>query len=301
MNTIQLTSALLVTRLVLLVIAGFTLTSAQNVVYAQSLPNDIDYGSNNGKTIEVNGTKLYYEEYGQGTPLILLHGGLSSIRGLRSIIPALSKSFHVYAVDAPGNGRSEQADSISYPLMADYYSRMIDLLQLDSVYVYGFSLGGTTALHLAANRQDKVKMLIAHSASNHLDGYNEQFAGTPEMTPEVVEEYAQWWLEGHLKRTPEPDKWKKFIHDMQKVWYPREFISDSSLQSIKASTLIVQGDKDLIWINTAHHIHTQIKNSQLAILPNTTHFVHGEDPELLLDIIVPFLTKKTKQTFEWVY
>src|ERR1700730_19427673 len=72
--------------------------------------NGIPYGSNNGKYQNVNGLKLYYEEYGKGTPLLLIHGGLSSIKDVALLIPELSKKFRVIAVDCPGYGRSEQAD-----------------------------------------------------------------------------------------------------------------------------------------------------------------------------------------------
>src|ERR1700730_1383623 len=90
----------------------------------------IHYGSNNGKYQKVNGVRIYYEEYGNGAPLLLIHGGLSSIKDVGIIIPELSKKFRVIAVDCPGYGRSEQADSLSFQLMADYFSKMIDLLKL---------------------------------------------------------------------------------------------------------------------------------------------------------------------------
>lgn len=92
------------------------------------------YGSNNGKYITIFGTQVYYEEYGKGTPLLLLHGGFGSIYYYRMVIPELSKYFRVIAIDSPGHGRSEQADSLSYQLMTDYFSEMIDLMGLDSVY-----------------------------------------------------------------------------------------------------------------------------------------------------------------------
>jgi pimeloyl-ACP methyl ester carboxylesterase len=73
----------------------------------------IPYGSNKGKYQTVNGIKLYYEEYGKGVPLLLIHGGLSSMKDFAMIIPELSKKFRVIAVDCPGQGRSEQADTVS--------------------------------------------------------------------------------------------------------------------------------------------------------------------------------------------
>jgi pimeloyl-ACP methyl ester carboxylesterase len=68
----------------------------------------------------IKGTKIYYEKYGSGTPLLLLHQGLGSIENLGDILPELSKHFRVIAPDAPGHGRSEQADSLSGALLADY-------------------------------------------------------------------------------------------------------------------------------------------------------------------------------------
>lgn len=138
----------------------------------------IDYGSNDGKYLSVDGTKIYYEEYGSGTPLLLLNGGLSTISIFSKVIPDLSKHFRVIVWDAPGEGRSEQADSLSHKIMASYASKMIDLLNLDSVYVYGFSLGGCTALQLAADRPDKVKMTVVIPAPMIIAGLARDLAET---------------------------------------------------------------------------------------------------------------------------
>lgn len=263
--------------------------------------NAVDYGSNNGQYLIINGTKMYFEEYGEGIPLLLLHGGLSSIHGFSTVIPKLSQHFRVIAIDAPGNGRSEQASAVSFKIMAEYYSQLIDQLKLDSVYVYGYSLGAITSLHLAANRPDKVKRLIAHSVVNELSGYNEGFEGTPDLTPEIVEEHIKWWLEGHLKRTPQPEKWKKFINDLQGVWSPATFISDKLLESIKSSCLIMNGDKDIIKLNNALYMHRIIENSQLCILPNSTHFTLWENPGLVLDVVMPYLLNKPIISYELGY
>jgi pimeloyl-ACP methyl ester carboxylesterase len=270
------------------------------VCYAQSGAKE-NFGSNQGKYATINGVKIYYEEYGKGVPLFLLHGGLSSIRGFTNVIPTLSQHFRVIAIDAPGNGRSEQADSVSFRSMANYYSQMIDVLRLDSVYVYGFSMGAISALHLAADRPDKVKMVVAHAASNHLAGYNEGFAGTTEMTPEIVEEYASWWVEGHRQRSPQPDKWKKYILDLQRLWYPEEFISDARLKSIQADMLILQGDRDLIRFENAIHMNQLVRKSQLCILPGTSHFALWENPALVLEVVTRFLGRVPKKEYVLSY
>ena len=260
-----------------------------------------NYGSNRGRYVEVQGIKLYYEEYGAGVPLLLLHGGLSSIRGFSSVIPELSKHFRVIAVDAPGQGRSEQSHTLSFKSMASHYSEMIDKLGLDSVYVYGFSLGGITALHLAANRPDKVKMVVAHSAVTHLDGYNEGFGNSDQMTTEEVEKYADWWLEGHRKHSPQPDQWKKFINDLRTIWRPSNLVPDSVLQQVKAKSLILLGDSDIIHPEHAIKMRQKLAESHLCILPGTTHFALWENPQDLLSVILSFLQNRQKPEYQLAY
>jgi pimeloyl-ACP methyl ester carboxylesterase len=251
----------------------------------------INYGSNNGKYLLVHGTKIYYEEYGSGTPLLLLNGGLSTISIFSNVIPELSKHFRVIVADAPGEGRSEQADSLSYKILASYTSKMIDLLKLDSVYVYGFSLGGAIALQLAADRPDKVKMTIVHSAIYNYDGFGPGFGGD-KVTPEMMEAHPQFWLNDHLKKSPQKEKWKKFLQDFTKMMSAREVISEERLKQIKHPVLVVQGDQDLIRPEHALQMHGLIKGSQLCIMPATSHFVLFENPDLINKAVMDFLLKK---------
>ncbi len=255
----------------------------------------IPYGSNNGKYQTVNGIKLYYEEYGKGTPLLLIHGGLSSIKDVGMLIPELSKKFRVIAVDCPGYGRSEQPDSLSYQLMADYFSKMIDLLKLDSVYVVGYSDGGNVALLLAADRPDKVKKVAAFAAASNTSGYYpEATAGLGQLNPETIENYFKWWLEPHLKLTPQKDKWKKFINDFSKMCANPIIVPDDKLQKISTRVLIIQGDNDIVKPEHALQLHEAIKGSQLCIVPAASHFILYERPELFNLIVTEFLTKEAK-------
>ena len=132
----------------LIVIISFFMSA---FVYAQK---EIKYGSNNGKYVLIRNTKIYYEEYGNGVPLLLLQGGMGSIADFSLCIPELSKKFHVIAPDMPGQGRSQMADSMSYQLMADFISAFIDKVELDSAYIMGWSDGGNVALILASKRPD---------------------------------------------------------------------------------------------------------------------------------------------------
>src|SRR5664279_1990959 len=110
-----------------------------HVLFAQ---NKISYGSNNGKYLVIFNKKVYYEEYGQGPPLIMLEGGMKSISDFSLCIPELSKHFRVILPDDPGQGRSEMLDTMTYDLLAGYVSKLIDVLRLDSAYIMGWSDGG---------------------------------------------------------------------------------------------------------------------------------------------------------------
>ena len=273
---------------------NLTITCLMIIIFGSFRANAqqaINYGSNNGKYLSVYGTKIYYEEYGSGAPLLLLNGGLSTINIFRNVIPELSKHFRVIVSDAPGEGRSEQADSLSYKVMASYASKMIDLLKLDSVYVYGFSLGGCVALRLAADRPDKVKMTVVHSGAYNYEGFGPGFGGD-KITPETVAAHPQFWLNDHLEKSPQKEKWKKFLQDFAKMMSGREVISEDRLKQIKNPVLVVQGDQDLIKTEHALQMHNLIKGSELCIMPATSHFVLFENPDLIKKAVTDFLLKK---------
>src|SRR5258706_1643680 len=130
----------------------------------------IEFGSNNGRLLNINGKKIYYEEDGQGTPLLLLSGGglNRSIKDFEKCIPELAKHYKVIAPDTPGQGRSEQADTLTYNVLLEFMSQLIDKLQVDSAYVMGWSDGAITGILLAEKRPDKIKKVIAVGANNGL-------------------------------------------------------------------------------------------------------------------------------------
>ena len=259
----------------------------------------IPYGSNKGKYQEVYGIKLYYEEYGKGIPLFLIHGGLSSIKDVGIIIPELANHFRVIAVDCPGNGRSEQADSLSYQLMADYFLQMIDRMKLDSVYVLGYSDGGNVALLMAADRPDKVKKVVAFAAARNTAGYYpEAIAGLDQLNPKTIESQFKWWLDAHLKLTPQKDKWKKFISDFSSMCATPVILPEQKLEKISSRVLIIQGDNDIVRPEHSLQLQQAIKGSQLCIVPAASHFILYERPELFNLIAIEFFTK-TPQLFDF--
>ena len=203
----------------------------------------IHYGSADGKYLSIRKSRIYYEEYGKGIPLLLLHGGFGSIQDFQKVIPELSRHYRVIAIDSPGHGRSEQADSLSYPLLASYFSMVIDVLKLDSVYVLGWSDGGNAALILAADRPDKVKKTVVSGANSTTDGLA---AGLVDqfklLTPDYVAANMKEWLNGYKKLSPQKDSWRKFVSDSQKMWITRIAVPESKMKQIRRPVLLIPSD-----------------------------------------------------------
>ena len=257
--------------------------------------HEIEYGSNSGKYLNIMDTKIYYEEYGKGSTLLLLQGGMGSIHDFAKCIPELSKHFRVIAPDTPGQGRSELADSMSYELMAEYISKMIDLLELDSAYVMGWSDGGNTGLILANNRPDKIKGVVASGANYKLSGYPsllndttdwEKYIRSPEF--EIANRKD---IEEYISFCPSQRDWKKMFIDLAKMWHQEIYFSPKLLEGIRIPVMIVIGDKDGVTLEHAIEMHRLIKGSQFCVLPNTSHAVFSERPDLIDKIAIDFFKK----------
>jgi len=252
-----------------------------------------EYGSNNGRQLVINGKKIYYEEYGQGTVLLLLSGGgLSrSIKDFEKCIPDLSKNYRVIAPDTPGQGRSEQADTLTYEILLEFTSRLIDSLKIDSAYVMGWSDGGITGIQLAEKRPDKIKKLIAVGANN---GLRRAFPpsipidSVHPMTLDYFEKNNKELIEQYENLLPKKD-WKKFMNDANAMVYQKEsYFPDKIYGRINIPVMIVLGDRDDIIIEHGLEMHRLIRNSQYCVLPNTTHEVFAERPDLINKIAIDF-------------
>lgn len=255
--------------------------------------SNIDNDFNNGRRVTINGKQIYYEQYGQGTPLILLSGGglERSIKDFEKCIPDLAKHFRVIAPDTPGQGKSEQADTLTYGILLEFMSELIDSLKVDSAYVMGWSDGGITGILLAEKRPDKIKKVIAVGANN---GIRRAIPpGIPidsvhPMTFDYFEKNNKELIEQYESLTPKKD-WRKFMTDANAMIYQKEsYFPDSIYGRINIPVMIVLGDRDDIIIEHGLEMHRLIRNSQYCVLPNTTHEVFAERPDLISKIAIDF-------------
>ncbi len=225
--------------------------------------NKTMYGSNNktGKYISTRGFKMYYEIYGTGKPLLIIHGNGGSIKDFSKQIPYFSKEYKVILADSRAHGKStDTGDSLNYEMMADDLNGLLNNLHLDSCYVIGWSDGGINGLLLAIRHPEKVKKLAVTGANLW-----------PDST--AVEPSLFRWLAGavdslsKVKQTTEIKNQYKLMAMMTK----EPNITLEQLHTIKCPTLVIGGDHDALLPKHTLLIADAIPQSYLWIIPNSGH------------------------------
>lgn len=236
-----------------------------------------------GNYANVNGIKLYYEVYGKGEPLVLLHGNGGSINAGSKQIDFFSKYFQVIAVDSRGQGKSnDNTDSLTYDGMAADLNGLLDQLKIDSAYIIGHSDGGIIGLITAIRYPKKVKMLAAMSPNIRPDSMV-LYSKVAEESSKMLKIY-----EDSLNAGFQPVANKvKLLRLMQ--YHPH--ISKAELSAIQAPVLLLCGDRDVIQLSHIIEIFRAIPKSNLCVLPGSTHFAPWGNPELYNESINRFFTK----------
>ena len=252
---------------------------------------EIIYGLNNGKYVEVSGRSVYYEEYGVGDTVLLLHGGPGSIAHFSKLIPELSKNYTVIAIDTPGQGRSERANNVSYQLLAENASEFIDKMGIKKCNVVGWSDGATTGLLLAANRPDVISKVFVSGGFSNIDGFTDEDKNYwSSITPEIVEQsWGGWHLE-YQRLYPEND-WKTLIQDLRGMVNDEIYITEEKLESITSKVLLAYGDNDLFTLEHVVYLYRTIPDSELMIFPGTSHSTFEEHPEMMSLAVQNFFGK----------
>jgi pimeloyl-ACP methyl ester carboxylesterase len=285
----------------------FTLTACKNKIEKtnNSMANTTtdSLTSINGYS-EVNGLKMYYEIHGQGKPLVLIHGGGSTIQtNFEKIIPLLSKNRQVIAVELQAHGRTNDRNAdLTFEQDADDVAAILKNLNIDKSDFFGFSNGGTTTLQIAIRHPEIVDKMILGSALANRNGVPDWFWGF--MSQAKLENMPTLLKEGYKKVAADTNG-LQVMHDRDaKRMVNFKDIPDEEIKSIKAPTLIIIGDKDVITPEHALELHRQIANSELAIIPGghgeyigeiTTLSPDFKESDLVVPMIEKFLDKKPKK------
>jgi pimeloyl-ACP methyl ester carboxylesterase len=252
----------------------------------------------------VNALQMYYEVHGAGgIPLLLLHGGLFNIDlQFGQLLPALAATRQVVAADFQGHGRTGDIDRplTSANLASDVVGllRHLDIAQAD---VFGFSVGGAVALHLAIKHPQLVRRLVVSSVSFHPDGDRPEFREAVEAEALTVDAIAGTPMEQDYRtKSPNPDKLQELLDKLGRFDAGFTGWADADIQGIAAPTLITVGDCDAVRLD--HVVRflqlrggdvngdvVGVPTSQLAVFPGTTHFFGLAKTELVLGAVLPFL------------
>lgn len=244
--------------------------------------NVVNYGHNAraGHSAALNGIRLYYETYGAGPPLLLLHGNSGSIHEVAAQIAPLARHFQVIAVDTRGQGQSSaDGQELSYDLFADDMSELLTLLKLPAADVVGWSDGGNTGLSLALRHPAQVHKLVTMGANL-----------TADTTAIAASLMRQFRHEKHMLTLTSPfsqhfRQANRLVSLMLK--YPK--MRPEDLQKITAPTLVLAGEKDVIKDAHTRLIARSIPGAQLIIFPGLSHYAPQENPALFNETVLHFL------------
>jgi len=252
------------------------------------------------KYADVNGIKMYYEIHGKGQPLVLIHGGGSTIESnYGKILPLFAKRYKVIAVELQAHGHSSDRDAPeTFEQDADDVASLLRHLDISKVNILGFSNGGSTTLQIAMRYPGLVNKIVVASAAYKREGFIPGFFDM--MQHANLENMPMPLQESYLKINNDRAALQN-MHDKDaarmiafKDW------KDSDLQSIKAPTLIINGDKDVTLPEHALKMSTLIPNAELLILPAThgsflaeacTAVPGSKLPEITVELVKEFLDK----------
>jgi pimeloyl-ACP methyl ester carboxylesterase len=244
--------------------------------------------------VDVNGVHMYYEVYGDGSPLVLLHGGVMTIElDFAALLPELVTRHTVIAVELQGHGRTaDTGRAITPAALASDVVGLLDHLGIDRAHVLGHSLGGGVALELAVSHPDRVRSVVPMSITVRPDGTHEEITdpskhATSTRMP-TPQDFADM-TEAYKRLSPHPEHFDDFVAMLSGVASQLEGWTDEQLAGVTAPTLLMIGDHDFTTVEHGALMLRLIPGSQLAVLPGTTHMTITRRPDLIIPMLTAFL------------
>ena len=238
--------------------------------------------------VSVNGVKLYYATFGEGAPVILLHGGAGHGDHWANQVPALAEKFKVIVVDSRGHGRSTRDDKpLSYRLMADDVLALMDELEIDQAALIGWSDGGAVALDVALRHPERVSKLVAYGTNYNLTGMRSGGGAT-------FSAYFARCAADYAKLSPTPKGYSGLLQALRPMWRTQPNYTDQEIAGIKVPTLVLDGDHDEI-IRQEHvkEMARLISGAKLVLIPDSSHFSLFQQPAAFNRAVLAFLAEPT--------
>jgi pimeloyl-ACP methyl ester carboxylesterase len=276
-------------RLALAVLVAMTaIASAKPARWQQlplppTMPKPADKGF-----VKVDGAKIYYATFGSGSPVVLLHGGMGNGDHWANQVPALAEKLHVIVIDSRGQGRSTRTKAApSYDVMAADVLAVMDHLELEKASIVGWSDGGEIGLKLAIHHPDRVAKLFIFGANYDAKGSKPR-AGKSFPT---FDAYAAKCRADFKRLSGTPKQFDALVQWLLPIWRNPMGFTQDELKSIKAPTIVADGDHDeIIVLAQIEEMAKLIPNGRLEVFKDTSHFALWQDPATFTKVVVEFLT-----------
>jgi pimeloyl-ACP methyl ester carboxylesterase len=236
----------------------------------------------------VNDVELYYEIHGEGTALILMHGGLGHSGHWKNQLPALSEHYKVITVDSRGHGRSTMTEQqISFALMASDIVALMDYLEIERAHILGWSDGGNIGLYLAIHHPERLIKVVASGANYNPSGVRSDVGENQKFLSYIGDA-----IEDYQTLSPDPANWDAFFGNIGQMWASEPDFTVEQLGSIAVPVLLLDGESDEA-IYTGHTIEMAglIPTAKLTFIAGTGHFGMWEKPVEINTAILDFLAR----------
>lgn len=257
---------------------------------------------------DVNGIKLYHEIHGEGEPLVLIHGGLTTIGEMQGWVEPLAKTWQVIAVEMQGHGRTADTDRpMSFTTMGDDITALLDHLKIPKADLVGHSFGGASAIRAAIQHPEKVRRLVVISSPYARSGwYPEAQRGMSQVGAAMAENMMQTPTGRFSKGWPEPKRFPQFLDKMGKIM-TEDYDWSADIAKLPMPALLVFADNDSVsqkhvaeffallggGVKEPGWLNTQLSKSRLAVVPGYSHYnfiTSAEVPQLVGKFLADPLT-----------
>lgn len=236
-------------------------------------------------TAPVNGIKIWYAVFGEGEPVILLHGGLANSNYWGLQVRALQPHYRVIVMDSRGHGRSARDQRpYGYDLMAEDVIALMDFLKIPKAAIVGWSDGAIIGLDIAMKHPERLSKLFAFAANSDPSGVAD-IATSPVFTAYIARAEKEYQA-----LSPTPDQYKPFLDQIGEMWKTQPKWTADNLRTIKVPTWIVDGDHDeAIKRENTEFMAANIPGAGLLLQPQVSHFSFIQDSEQFNGHLLHFL------------
>ena len=259
-----------------------------------------------GAYVKVNGIQMYYESCGEGTPVILLHGGLNTCQMWAPVVKDLSRNYRVITPDSRGHGRTDPStEPITYSLMVSDIVQFIQALGLDRPFVGGYSDGGQIAKHMAINHPGLATGYMIGAIFNTMTaewrGLMQGMLGiegdgivdvqrVAQQNPGIVQDLQE--KHGHSHG---PDYWKTLLIQSSQRWWSPVVLEKADFAKITDPTLFWCGDRDVFCPpEQSLEMYRMVAGAELVVIPNADHFTMAQQFDLASMALLNFMHRAAR-------